>query len=225
MGVGDRREQETLVEPTFAYPSLSRRRTYLAAKRLFDFTVCLFVLPIAAAVIALCALAIRRDSFGPAIFKQQRIGRDGTPFTIYKLRTMFIDAPPYSYKVDMDDPRITRVGRWLRRSGLDELPQLWNVLRGDMALIGPRPELPFIVDQYQNGERRRLTIRPGITGWWQIHHRNQVPMHFNLEYDFYYLDNLSLGLDLRIAGRTLEILLAGLRPQHAARTEELKVFP
>jgi len=132
---------------------------------------------------------------------------------------MAVEAPSYSYKVAIDDPRITRVGRWLRRSGLDELPQLWNVLRGDMSLIGPRPELPFIVDQYQNGERRRHEIRPGITGWWQIHHRNEVPMHLNLDYDFYYLDNMSLRLDILIAGRTIKIILAGLR-HSSHRSEE-----
>jgi len=197
----------------------STRERYLLIKRILDIAISLGALISAAPLIALCAAAVRVDSPGPAFFLQRRVGRAGKPFTIYKLRSMAVEAPSYSYKVAIDDPRITRVGRWLRRSGLDELPQLWNVLRGDMSLIGPRPELPFIVDQYQNGERRRHEIRPGITGWWQIHHRNEVPMHLNLDYDFYYLDNMSLRLDILIAGRTIKIILAGLR-HSSHRSEE-----
>lgn len=195
------------------------RRFYEVLKRCTDVAVGLILLVFAAPIIAGCAVAVRLDSRGPAFFLQRRVGRAGKHFTIYKLRSMTVEAPSYSYKVAINDPRITRVGRWLRRSGLDELPQLWNVLRGDMSLIGPRPELPFIVDQYQNGERRRHEIRPGITGWWQIHHRNEVPMHLNLDYDFYYLENMSLRLDLMIASRTIKIILAGLRPGNRGSEE------
>jgi len=170
-------------------------------------------------VLPLAALAIKLEDGGAVFYQQERMGKYGRRFTIYKLRSMAVEAPSYSYKVAINDPRITRVGRWLRRSGLDELPQLWNVLRGDMSLIGPRPELPFIVDQYQNGERRRHEIRPGITGWWQIHHRNEVPMHLNLDYDFYYLDNMSLRLDILIARRTIKIMVAGLR-HNGRRTDD-----
>ena len=197
----------------------STRERYLVIKRILDIAISLGALILAAPLIALCAAAVRLDSPGPAFFLQRRVGKAGKPFTIYKLRSMAVEAPSYSYKVAINDPRITRVGRWLRRSGLDELPQLWNVLRGDMSLIGPRPELPFIVDQYQNGERRRHEIRPGITGWWQIHHRNEVPMHLNLDYDFYYLDNMSLRLDILIARRTIKIMVAGLR-HNGRRTDD-----
>ena len=197
----------------------STRERYLVIKRILDIAISLGALILAAPLIALCAAAVRLDSPGPAFFLQRRVGKAGKRFTIYKLRSMAVEAPSYSYKVAINDPRITRVGRWLRRSGLDELPQLWNVLRGDMSLIGPRPELPFIVDQYQNGERRRHEIRPGITGWWQIHHRNEVPMHLNLDYDFYYLDNMSLRLDILIARRTIKIMVAGLR-HNGRRTDD-----
>jgi lipopolysaccharide/colanic/teichoic acid biosynthesis glycosyltransferase len=156
---------------------------------------------------AAVSLSIRVDSKGPAIFRQRRVGRGGRLFTIYKFRTMLVDAPAYSYKVPIDDPHITHVGRWLRRTGLDELPQLWNVVRGDMSLIGPRPELPFIVEQYEDWQRARLAIRPGITGWWQINHRNGTPMHLNLEHDIHYLQNMSMALDCRIALDTIKLMI------------------
>jgi lipopolysaccharide/colanic/teichoic acid biosynthesis glycosyltransferase len=158
---------------------------------------------------AAMALAIRLDCPGPVFFRQQRIGLGGRPFTIYKFRTMFADAPGYSYKVPISDGRITRVGRWLRRSGLDELPQLLNVVRGEMSLIGPRPEQPFIVDQFEPWQHTRHEVKPGITGWWQIHHRDDVPLHLNLEYDMYYLAHLSFLLDCQIAWCTLKIMVAG----------------
>jgi lipopolysaccharide/colanic/teichoic acid biosynthesis glycosyltransferase len=183
---------------------------YLAAKRVLDCLIAASLLIVMAPVIGLFAILIRLDSRGPALFRQARVGRHGRLFTIYKLRTMSSVSPIYSYKVPMSDPRITRVGRWLRRSGLDELPQLWNVFRGDMSLVGPRPEQPFIVDGYQEWQHRRHSIRPGITGWWQIHHRNEVPMHLNLDYDMYYLANISPRLDWQIAARTVRIILSGL---------------
>jgi lipopolysaccharide/colanic/teichoic acid biosynthesis glycosyltransferase len=158
---------------------------------------------------AVAALAIRIGSPGPVLFRQRRVGLRGRPFTIYKFRTMSVDAPAYSYKVPMSDERITRVGVWLRRSGLDELPQLFNVLRGEMSLIGPRPEQPFIVQQFQPWQHARHQVKPGITGWWQIHHRNDVPLHLNLDYDMYYLQHQSFKLDCQIVWRTLAIVLLG----------------
>ena len=122
---------------------------------------------------------------------------------------MFVDAPTYSYKVPTSYDRITNIGHWLRRSGLDELPQLFNVIRGEMSLIGPRPEQPFIVQQFQPWQHVRHEVKPGITGWWQIHHRNDVPLHLNLDYDMYYLEHRSFKLDCQIVCRTLWIMLVG----------------
>jgi len=175
-----------------------------------DTLLALIFLMILSPLLCLIALAVKIGSRGPAIFLQQRVGRDGKLFTIYKFRTMSVDAPSYSYKVHRDDPRITRVGRWLRRSGLDELPQLLNVVRGEMSLVGPRPELPFIFENYYEWQTARAQVRPGITGWWQIHHRNDIPMHFNVEYDLYYIEHMSLRLDLHIALATVRIVVKGL---------------
>jgi len=169
--------------------------------------------------IAIIALAIFVDSGGPVLFRQQRIGLHGRPFRIYKFRTMFTDAPAYSYKVSLLDRRITRVGRWLRRSGLDELPQLINVLRGEMSLIGPRPELPFIVEQFEAFQFVRHDVKPGITGWWQIHHRNDIPLHLNLGHDLYYIANMSFKLDCFIAWRTVKIILSGALKPRKVRPE------
>ena len=184
-------------------------RGYRWAKSVIDLFVAFLGLLLTIPIVVLIAVAIRLDSAGPALFRQQRIGQHGRPFTIYKFRTMCLDAPKYSYKVEIGDRRITRVGRWLRRSGLDELPQLINVLRGDMSLVGPRPELPFIVEQYESWQFARHEVKPGITGWWQIHHRNDVPLHHNLDYDIYYLRNMSPRLDMTIAWRTLKIMASG----------------
>lgn len=153
---------------------------------------------------------IRRDSPGPVFFRQTRIGRDGEPFTIWKYRTMTTEAPAYARAPGLpDDPRVTRAGRWLRKTSLDELPQLWNVLRGDMSMVGPRPEMPFIVEQYQAWQRRRLDVKPGITGLWQVIGRKNLPLHLNMEYDFYYIRNQSLLLDLEILIRTVPAVLRG----------------
>ena len=185
-------------------------KSHLLFKRSFDFLVSALLLILLAPVFAAITVLIRADSPGSTIFRQNRIGKDARVFTIYKFRTMVSDAPAYSYKVAIGDARITRVGAWLRRSGLDELPQLWNVLRGDMSLIGPRPELPFIVEQHQGWDHPRFSVRPGITGWWQIHHRNDVPMHLDLEYDNYYLEHLSWALDWMIARTTVGLIVKGV---------------
>ena len=182
---------------------------YLAVKRGLDVVLGGLLLLISLPLLLVLGLAVRLDSPGPAFFRQDRVGRGGTVFTIFKLRSMTRHAPAYSYKIPQDDPRITRVGGWLRRTGLDELPQLLNVVRGDMSLIGPRPELPFIVEQCQMWEHSRLSVRPGITGWWQIHHRDDIPLHLNLEYDNFYLANLSPSLDWQIACRTIQVMLKG----------------
>jgi len=182
---------------------------YEPLKRVVDFAVALAGLVVAAPVLAFCAWRVRRGSPGPAFFSQDRIGRDGRRFRMYKLRTMRSDADLYAVAPkDGEDPRITPTGRWLRSTSLDELPQLLNVLKGEMSFVGPRPEMPFIVDSYDEWQRRRLSVLPGITGLWQILGRKDLPMHQNLQYDFYYIRNRSLSLDASILLRTLGAVLS-----------------
>ena len=168
------------------------------------------LIPLAVPVMVL-ALIVKLDSPGPVLFRQQRVGKDGELFEILKLRTMQLTAPKYSLKVHSDDSRVTSIGRILRSTGLDEVPQLWNVVRGHMRLIGPRPEQPFIADRYAPQERARLHVRPGITGWWQVHNRDEVPMHLNVEFDLYYIENRSLWLDLQILLLTFRVLVNGFQ--------------
>ncbi|HIC89408.1 MAG TPA: undecaprenyl-phosphate glucose phosphotransferase [Anaerolineae bacterium] len=191
------------------------------AKRVFDVVVASIALLILWPVMLLIALAIKLDSPGPAIFRQQRVGENGKLFWMYKFRSMVPDAEKLQPKVIRqtsdgilvhkvkDDPRITRVGRFLRRSSLDELPQLFNVLKGEMSLVGPRPELPWLVDQYEAWQRKRFAVPPGITGWWQINGRSERLMHLHTEDDLYYIRNYSLLLDLRILWRTIGVVLRG----------------
>ncbi len=194
------------------------RRVYDLIRRIVDTSIALLALFILAIPILVIALVIKIDSRGPAFFRHNRIGQYCRPFRIVKFRTMHVTAPAYSYKVRADDPRITRVGSYLRRAGLDELPQLWNVVRGEMRLIGPRPEQPFIVANYAPWQRARLAVAPGITGWWQVHHRNEVPMHLNLEFDLHYIRNRSLALDLQIVWLTVKTMVAGIRNRSALGT-------
>ncbi len=182
---------------------------YEPLKRAFDVGGALLGLALASPLLLWCALRIRLAGGGPALFTQDRVGRGGRTFRMVKLRTMREDAEPYAVAPrDREDPRITPVGRWLRATSLDELPQLWNVLRGEMSLVGPRPEMPFIAEGYDEWQRRRLEVKPGITGLWQILGRKDLPMHENLQYDFYYIRNRSLGLDLSILLRTFGAVLS-----------------
>ncbi|MHB8507787.1 MAG: sugar transferase [Candidatus Dormibacteria bacterium] len=185
------------------------RPVYFALKRAADVVVSFAMLIIAAPIMALIALAIRLDSPGSILFPQVRVGRGGVEFVIYKFRSMYAVAPAYTLKVSSSDPRVTRVGRFLRLSGLDELPQLWNVLRGEMSLIGPRPELRFIVEMYEPWQQQRHLVTPGITGWWQVHHRNEVPMHHGIDFDLHYIEQLGPVMDLKIVVRTLVVMLSG----------------
>jgi exopolysaccharide biosynthesis polyprenyl glycosylphosphotransferase len=191
---------------------LGREKThvlYEPMKRAFDVAGALLALVFAAPLLAWCALRIRLDSPGPAFFRQTRAGLSGRPFRMWKLRTMRADVGPYELAPRAaGDPRVTRYGGWLRATSIDELPQLLNVLRGEMSLVGPRPEMPFVVDGYDEWQRRRLTVKPGITGLWQILGRKDLPMHENLQYDFYYIRNRSLALDLSILIRTTSAVLA-----------------
>ncbi|MFB3117887.1 MAG: sugar transferase, partial [Myxococcota bacterium] len=156
-----------------------------------------------------CARRIVRESPGPAIFRHERVGRDGKIFQIHKFRTMYADVEDYAVApTEASDSRITPFGRFLRVTSLDELPQLFNVLKGEMSLVGPRPEMPFIADTYDEWQRRRLSVKPGITGLWQILGRKDLPMHENLQYDFYYIRNRSLAHDLSIMVRTIGAVLS-----------------
>jgi lipopolysaccharide/colanic/teichoic acid biosynthesis glycosyltransferase len=164
-----------------------------------------------APLIALAALAIRLESPGPVIYRQRRIGLDGRPFDVLKLRTMVDGAERIGAGLALDrgDARITRVGAVLRRWSLDELPNLLNVLRGEMSLIGPRPTLPHQVEAYDERQRGRLTIRPGITGWAQVNGRTSLPWAERIELDLHYIEHRSLALDLEILKRTIAVLLGG----------------
>jgi lipopolysaccharide/colanic/teichoic acid biosynthesis glycosyltransferase len=160
---------------------------------------CLLYLPL--------AIAIRRDSPGPIIFSHERMGKDRKVFRIYKFRTMRLDAPGYGLKPDADDGRVTGVGRFLRRTSLDELPQFWNILRGDMSLVGPRPEQLAFAEKYGAWQQQRFVVKPGLTGWWQVNGRPQ-PMYDHVEYDIYYVAHRSLRLDLLILLRTARAVLS-----------------
>jgi len=157
------------------------------------------------------ALAIKLDDRGPILYRQARVGRDGRDFELLKLRTMIVGAERQGagYAVAVGDSRITRIGRFLRRTSLDELPQLWNVVRGEMSLIGPRPTLRYQVEQYDERQRRRLEVRPGITGWAQIHGRATLPWEERIELDLWYVDHRSWKTDLLILLRTPLALFGG----------------
>ena len=168
-------------------------------------------LAVASPVLAVAALAAKLEDRGPVLFRQTRVGKDGAEFELLKLRTMVVDAERLGagYAVDRDDARITRVGRFLRRTSIDELPQLVNVLRGDMSIIGPRPTLRYQVDRYTERQRTRLTVRPGLTGWAQVHGRAELPWNERIELDVWYVEHRSPALDLRILARTPLALFGG----------------
>lgn len=184
---------------------------YAFLKRTFDLAVSICALVFLSPLFALLALIVKMDSPGPIIFRQKRSGKDGAEFDFFKFRTMHVDANPYANTPQSaQDPRITRFGRWLRRSSLDELPQFWNVILGDMSIVGPRPEMPFIVAGYTSEQRERLRVRPGITGVWQISAVRGEPIHANLEYDLFYIEHRSLLLDLIIMIKTLATAIRGI---------------
>ncbi len=209
-----------IVEVEPADRSVSKRR----GKRAFDIVVSLIALVFASPVIAVCAILIRLESRGPIFFRQSRIGRDGTIFSIVKLRTMRVDAekevadllhrnegagPLFKIK---DDPRVTRVGKHLRRLSLDELPQLFNVLAGDMSLVGPRPPLPSEVAEYDKASHRRLIVKPGMTGLWQVSGRSDLTWEQGVRLDLFYVENWSVSGDLEILFQTVGVVL---RPKGA----------
>ena len=162
-------------------------------------------------VLAAAAVAIKLEDGGPVLYRQRRVGKDGEEFDLLKLRTMVVGAEHQGagWAVNEGDPRITRVGRVLRRLSLDELPQLWNVLVGDMSLVGPRPTLAYQVERYTPRQRRRLEVKPGITGWAQVHGRARLPWDERIELDVWYVENRSPWLDVKILARTPRALFTG----------------
>jgi len=190
-------------------------------KRAFDLLFGLFTLILALPLMALSALMVYLEDGTPIIFRQKRVGKNGSLFEMFKFRTMVKNAEQLQSQMEKrdlhgnpihktkDDPRITRVGRMLRRFSLDELPQLFNVLAGTMSLVGPRPEIPYLAEKYEPWQRKRFTVLPGMTGWWQINSRSAQPMHLHIEYDLYYIQNYSIWLDLKIIFRTIWVVFSG----------------
>jgi len=180
-------------------------------KRALDLLVGGTALVLAAPLLALAAIAIRLETHGHAVYRQRRVGRGERPFELYKLRTMVSGAEHMGkgLAVDEGDDRITRLGTWLRRTSFDEVPNLINVLRGEMSLIGPRPTVQVQVDRYDDRQRRRLDALPGITGWAQVNGRASLPWHERIELDLWYVQHASLRLDLRILVRTARMAATG----------------
>jgi exopolysaccharide biosynthesis polyprenyl glycosylphosphotransferase len=188
-------------------------------KRVFDLGVGSLLLLPSLPLMGLIALAIRLDSPGPILFKQQRVGEGGRLFEMLKFRSMVPDAEAHQNEVltctsdgqvihkQQDDPRVTRLGSFLRRTSLDELPQLLNVLKGEMSLVGPRPEQPWLVEHYEPWQRKRFEVPQGITGWWQVNGRSDKSMHMHTEEDLYYIKHYSLLLDVQILWKTLGAVL------------------
>jgi lipopolysaccharide/colanic/teichoic acid biosynthesis glycosyltransferase len=182
-----------------------------AAKRVIDLLIAGTGTLVTAPIVALLALAIRLESPGHPLYRQARAGQDGEEFSIYKLRTMVRGAEftGAGLAIQEGDDRITRVGAFLRRYSFDELPNLYNVLRGEMSIVGPRPTLPVQVQQYSDRQRGRLAVKPGITGWAQVNGRAALPWPDRIEFDIWYVEHRSLALDLRIIARTVRMVLAG----------------
>jgi lipopolysaccharide/colanic/teichoic acid biosynthesis glycosyltransferase len=179
--------------------------------RTLDVLIAATGLAVTSPLLALGALAVKLEDRGPVLYRQTRVGQGGQDFELLKLRTMVVGAETMGagYAVNKGDSRITRAGALLRRLSVDELPQLWNVIRGEMSIIGPRPTLRYQVDRYSEQQRRRLDVKPGITGWAQIHGRTELPWAERIELDIWYVEHRSPGLDLRILLRTPLALFGG----------------
>jgi len=176
-----------------------------------DVAIASLALVLAAPLLALAAAAIKLDSRGPVIYRSRRVGRGGVEFELLKLRTMHVGNDPVGVGTPVlpGDARVTRVGRLLRRLSLDELPNLWNVIRGELAIIGPRPTLAAQVELYTPHQRRRLEVKPGLTGWAQVNGRAGIPWEERIELDVAYVEQRSLRLDLEILARTARLLISG----------------
>lgn len=188
-----------------------RRFVYEWAKRLCDFGGAAILLILSSPLFLLVAGLVKLDSEGPALFRQERVGLNGRRFRMFKFRTMYADAPVYAYSPkESEDTRITPIGRFLRRTSLDELPQLLNVLAGSMSLVGPRPEMPFIVEGYTERHFQRLQVKPGITGLWQLSGDRNYLIHENIEYDLYYIQHRNFFMDLAVLLHTTIFAMRGI---------------
>lgn len=205
----DYRDMDGILLASFGRPTA--RLGYLMLKRVFDLMASLALIALCAPLFLVIGLLIKLDSDGAVIFRQKRIGKDGKPFLMYKFRSMRRSASPYGYSPqESTDPRITRIGRFLRKTSLDELPQLFNVVQGSMSLVGPRPEMPFIVERYTPQHRRRLAVTPGITGLWQLSGDRSFLIHENIEYDMYYIRHRNFFMDLAIMLHTTIFAMRGI---------------
>jgi lipopolysaccharide/colanic/teichoic acid biosynthesis glycosyltransferase len=210
---------------------ISFNRRYVRAKRWLDILFTFLILPFFFLVMALVAVLIRIDSKGPIFYRQKRVGQDGVTFELFKFRSMYVQndealhreavlrylkgselnahgAPGTLYKL-VDDPRVTRVGRFLRKTSIDELPQFLNVLRGEMSLVGPRPPIPYEVEHYSTRDRLRLSGKPGLTGRWQVYGRSRVPFPTMVEMDIAYLQKQSIVEDLKLIALTVPVMISG----------------
>jgi exopolysaccharide biosynthesis polyprenyl glycosylphosphotransferase len=225
-GVLDLAFARTSVQALGGIPLISLRESVLTEpqrilKRVFDVAASLLLLLVLSPLMILIAILIKLESPGPVFFFQERIGEHGRHFKMIKFRSMYQDADRRWKEVaqrdeagnlihkQRNDPRITAIGRKIRRTSLDELPQLFNVLRGEMSLVGPRPEMPYVAREYQPWQWQRFRVPPGMTGWWQINGRSEKPMHLNTEEDLYYIQNYSFWLDLSILLKTVFVVLRG----------------
>ena len=205
----DYRDMDGILLASFAKPKA--RLGYELLKRAFDVIAALALIIVAAPFFLVMALIIKMDSAGPVFFRQKRIGRGGKSFQMYKLRSMRATSCAYEYSPrESSDPRITRIGKFLRRTSLDELPQLFNVVQGTMSLVGPRPEMPFIVEQYTPRHRQRLQVKPGLTGLWQLSGDRAFLIHENIEYDLYYIQHRNMFMDLAVLLHTLIFAMRGV---------------
>ena len=199
-----------LQNPEFVTNLEKSKGFYHDLKRIFDFVVAFIILITLAPILAIIGFLIMLDSPGSAYFAHERIGKNGKPFMLYKFRTMKLDANSQEFSpTNLNDPRITRIGRLLRRTSLDELPQLLNILRNEMSLVGPRPEMGFIVDTYTPIQKCRLLAQPGLTGLWQISGRKELPLHENCEFDLYYILHQNFWFDLKIIFKTITAVIKG----------------
>ncbi len=226
LGFFDLALYNTTIEDFAGIPMLDLRASAIddyqrMIKRAFDISFGLIALILALPLMAICTLIVFFEDGSPVLYRPKRVGENGRLFEMLKFRTMLKNAEQLQSQVEKrdtdgniihksrEDPRITKAGRFLRRFSLDELPQFFNVVRGDMSLVGPRPEMPYLVEKYQPWQRKRFAIPPGITGWWQVNGRSDKPMHLHTEDDLYYIANYSLWLDIMIIIRTIWVIFIG----------------
>lgn len=212
--VQDKYEQMQL-EPQAIYKDsiFTKFKLYYGFKRFMDLLLCMIGLVVALPIMVITGIAIKLDSEGPILYKQKRMGKDGKIFTIYKLRSMYIDAEEKGVKwAEENDPRITRVGKFIRKMRIDELPQLFNIIKGDMSIVGPRPERPIFTYEFNDkipGFINRLQVKPGLTGWAQINGGYDITPKEKWELDMYYIENQSIFMDIKILFKTVAIVFTG----------------